>query len=160
MSLSTKLGPVLDAMLRLTLKSSLIVPGPELYDLIRSVRRSQDDVDQQVREAVDALSRSSQLIDSLGNTLREREAKVRELQAEYQRVSHLASLTAEQGEAVAKSLEQVLGRTQTKERVIAFFINIIAGLILFVLGVFASDWVKGLPSKVLGNVKSEAVQVQ
>lgn len=136
-----------DALLRLTLRMLPLLPGPEIYDVIRSVRRSQDDVDKQVQEAVDALSRSSRLIDNLGATLRERESRLRDLQEESNRVSQLASLTAEQGEAVASSLEKVLGRTQTKERWIAFFINVLAGLLLFVIGVFASDWVKSIPTR-------------
>jgi hypothetical protein len=113
---------------------------------VRAVRRTQVDVDKQVQEAVEALSRSSALIDNLGITLKEREEKLRALQAEYDRVSQLASLTAQQGEAVAASLEKVLGRSQNKERAIAFFINIAAGLILFFFGVFAADWVKNVPS--------------
>jgi hypothetical protein len=71
-------------------------------------------VDKQVQEAVDALSRSSRLIDNLGATLRERESRLRDLQEESNRVSQLASLTAEQGEAVASSLEKVLGRTRPR----------------------------------------------
>jgi hypothetical protein len=46
-----------DAAMRLALRLVPLLPAPELYDLIRSVRRSQDDVDKQVQEAVDALSR-------------------------------------------------------------------------------------------------------
>jgi hypothetical protein len=136
-----------DALLRLTLRMLPLLPAPEIYDVIRSVRRSQEDVDKQVQEAVDALSRSSRLIDNLGATLRERETKLRELQEESNRVSQLASLTAEQGEAVAASLEKLLGRTQTRERWIAFLINVVAGLMLFVFGVFASDWVKNIPAR-------------
>lgn len=143
-----------DAILRLVLRMVPLLPAPEVYDLIRSVRRSQDDVDKQVQEAVDALSRSSSLIDNLGQTLSKREARLKELQAEYNRVSHLASLTAEQGEAVAKSLETVLGRTQTRERTASFIINILAGLVIFVLGVFGSEWVKAIPGRISGTTQA------
>jgi hypothetical protein len=84
-----------------------------------------------VQEAVDALSRSSSLIENLGRTLAERESRLKELQVEYNRVSQLASLTSEQGEAVAKSLEAALGRSQGRERLTSFGINIAAGLLLF-----------------------------
>lgn len=113
-----------DALLRLGLRM-LPLPAPEIYDLIRTVRRNQSDVDKQVQEAVEALSKSSTLIDNLGKTLRQREEKLRQLQDEYSRISQLASLTAEQGEAVAKSLERVLGRTRSKERIIAFTITLL-----------------------------------
>jgi hypothetical protein len=145
-----------DAVLRLALRLVPILPAPEVYDLIRTVRRSQDDVDKQVQEAVDALSRSSALIDHLGKTLCEREARLKELQTEYSRVSQLASLTAQQGEAVAKSLEAVLGRSQARERTVSFLINIVAGLAIFIVGVFGSDWVKSLPTRFSGNSNSSA----
>lgn len=138
---------VKDALLRLMLRTIPLLPAPELYDLIRNVTRSQVDVDKQVNEAVSALTRSSELIDNLGQTLKEREAKLRELQLEYDRVSNLASLTKEQGEAVAISLQKVLGKTQSRERVISFLINVLAGLVLFVIGVFAADFVKSLPER-------------
>lgn len=138
---------VKDALLRLMLRTIPLLPAPELYDLIRNVTRSQVDVDKQVNEAVSALTRSSELIDNLGQTLKEREAKLKELQLEYDRVSNLASLTMEQGEAVAISLQKVLGKTQSKERVISFLINVLAGLVLFVIGVFAADFVKSLPER-------------
>lgn len=131
-----------DAALRLFLRMMPLVPAPEVYDLIRSVRRSQDDIDKQVQDAVDALSRSSSLIENLEKTLAERAAKLKELKAESDRVSQLASLSAEQGEAVAKSFEAVLGKSQGRERWISFLINVIAGLLLFLIGVFGSDWVK------------------
>lgn len=136
-----------DAVLQLALRMMPILPANEMFAVVQALRRNQDDVDKQVSEAMEALSKSSNLIAGLEDTLKTREAKLKELQAEYARISNLASLTKEQGKAVAESLAQVLGQTQGKERLVSFGINIFAGLILFVLGVFASEWVKALPSK-------------
>lgn len=158
--MNTKAKSFGDAVLRLMLRTIPLLPAPEIYDLIKNVRRTENDVDKQVQEAVEALSRSSQLIDDLGETLKTREEKLKLLQEEYARVSNLASLTAEQGDAVAKSLEKVLGRTQSKERVVSFLINIIAGLLLFVIGVFASDWVKNVPSRLFAPAVVEPQQRQ
>jgi predicted RNase H-like nuclease (RuvC/YqgF family) len=140
-----------DALLRMLLRLLPILPGVEIYDLIRATSRSQGDVDKQVEEAMEALSRSSTLIESLSKTLAARERKVKELKAEYDRVSELASLTKSQGEAVARSLELVLGRDKRRERFVGFIINIAAGLILFVVGVFAADWVKSVPEYFFSN---------
>jgi hypothetical protein len=52
-------------------------------------------------------------------------------------------------------LEAVLGRTQGRERTAAFIINILAGLVIFVLGVFGSDWVKSLPTRIAGTTHVE-----
>ncbi|NBW07707.1 MAG: hypothetical protein EBR82_06740 [Caulobacteraceae bacterium] len=133
-----------EALLKIVLRSVPIIPAPEVYDLIRSVGKSEKDIDDQIREAFAALSASSALVDRLKTVLQEREGKLKALQAEYARVSTLATLTEDQAKAVADSLEGVLGRSAVKERVIALLINVIVGLAIFALGVFASDWLKGL----------------
>ena len=119
----------------------------EILVLVSKVNSSQRDLDQQVEEAVEALTTSTELISNLESSLEERAKKLNELKEEYQRVASLAELTKEQGDAVAKTLEKTLGKGQSRERWIAFAINIIAGLIIFVLGVFLSDWVQELPGK-------------
>ena len=96
---------------------------------------------------MEALTTSTQLISNLETSLEQRARKLNELKEEYQRVASLAELTKEQGEAVAKTLEQTLGKNQSRERWIALGINIVAGSIIFVLGVFLSDWIKELPSR-------------
>ncbi len=119
----------------------------EILVLLSKVNSSQRDLDQQVEEAMEALTKSTQLISNLEASLEQRGRKLNELKDEYQRVATLAELTREQGEAVAKTLEQTLGKSQVRERWIAFGVNIVAGLILFVLGVFLSDWVRELPGR-------------
>lgn len=135
-----------DAVFKIILRSLPIIPAPEIYDLVRSVGRSEKDVDNQIREAFDALSKSSDLVADLERMLKDRESKLVALRAEYERISELSTLTQAQANAVASSLEKTLGKSAGRERWISFLINIVAGLILFVVGVFASDWVKGLIS--------------
>lgn len=43
--MDSKVKSTADALLRLTLRMLPLLPAPELYDVIRSVRRTQDDVD-------------------------------------------------------------------------------------------------------------------
>jgi len=117
----------------------------DILVLVAKVNSSERDLDRQVEEAVEALTTSTELISNLETSLEARSRKLSELKAEYERVSKLAELTKLQGEAVAKTLEQALGKGQRRERWIAFGINIIAGLIIFVLGVFLSDWVQNIP---------------
>jgi len=128
----------------------------DILSLIYRVNSSQKDLDKQVEEAVEALTTSTNLISQLEDSLEARAAKLNELQSEYERISNLAKLTEEQGEAVAKTLEQTLGKGQVRERWIAFAINVVAGLIIFVLGVFASDWVKELPNLIQDQFAVEA----
>ena len=110
------------------------------------MRRTEVDLDKQVEEAFDALSKSSKLIEDLGAALREREEKLTLLKAEHRRISELSALTQPQAEAVAMSLQKVLGQASKRERVYAFIINLAAGLLIFLLGVIASDWINQLVS--------------
>jgi hypothetical protein len=142
---------VRDRLLRLLLRSISIIPflhGPELYDLIRSIRRSQDDLDKQVREAVDALQHSSSLISSLEEKAKIRANKLSELQEEYKRLSELSTITSAQAEALARQIEISLGKGKRAERFVAFGINIVAGVVVFVLGIFMSEPIKALIAKV------------
>ena len=126
------------------LMTAWLGPSGDAYNVVRSLRKSEDDLDERISAAFAALGESSKLIENLGGILREREAKLTSLQQEYQRVSELATLTSSQAEAVANALERAIGKHANRERAIAFAINIVAGLILFVIGVFTSDWVKSL----------------
>jgi hypothetical protein len=135
-----------DAILKIILRMIPFFPAPEVYDLIRSMRRSEENLDGQILEAFASLKKSSTLIGSLGDLLKVREEKLLELQSEYQRISALSTLTGKQAEAVATSLEKAIGKSALRERVIAFSINIVAGLIIFVFGLLASDWMKILIS--------------
>ena len=139
-----KLPDVFAQIARASLGVTGVLPAAQLADLIRSVRRTESDLDDRVRAAFDSLSESSQLIDSLGEMLAERQKKLVALREEYDRISQLSTLTADQADAVADSLQRVIGKSAVRERLYSFAINIVAGLLLFVVGVFASDWVKSL----------------
>ncbi|MGA8298264.1 MAG: hypothetical protein WB817_02220, partial [Terriglobales bacterium] len=55
-----------DRFLKLLLRSiPFFSAGPELYDVMVSLRRSQDDFERQVSEAVAALQNTSQLVSRL-----------------------------------------------------------------------------------------------
>ena len=114
--------------------------GIDIISLVSKLNYSERDLDRQVEEAMGALNKSSELISQLEVTLEGRAAKLQRLKSEYERVSRLSEVTAAQGEAVTKTLENVLGKNQRRERWIAFVISLIAGLIIFVLGVFTVSY--------------------
>jgi len=117
----------------------------DIIGVVKNINTSQKDLDKQVEEAVGALTKSTQLITELEGSLGERAKELEKLQIEYKRVSQLASLTEEQSKAVTEQLEQAVGKNRPKQLLIAFLLNLTAGLVIFILGVFASDWVKSLP---------------
>jgi hypothetical protein len=129
-------------MNRVLLRSIPILPGPELYDLLRDLKRSQDDIDVQVGEAADALRRSSQLVTTLEQNLKERVDKLERLRAEHAHYSQLSQIEAEKARALLEEVQASVSRGQAKERWIAFGINLVAGLLLFIVGVWLSDPVK------------------
>jgi len=133
---------VKDKLFRIFLRSVPILPGPELYDLLRAVKKSQGDVDAQVAEALESIKNTSVLVARLESSLRERSEKLEALRKEHERYSELAQIEGRKAEALVSQIEITLGRNVGRERWIAFLINITAGLILFVLGVVLSEPLK------------------
>ena len=133
---------VSDKLWRLVLRVLPIVPGPELFDLVAQITRSQKDIDAQVNDALESIQKTSALVTQLESSLKERAEKLRELQKEHDHLSKLTKIEAEQAGALLRQVEETVGKNQRRERWISFLINIAAGLILFVLGVVFSDTLK------------------
>ena len=131
-----------DKLWRLLLRWIPLIPAPEIYDLIRDVKRSQDDVDEQVTEALDSIRKTSKLVGQLEDSLKERAMRLEELQKEHERYSQLVEMEADKAQALLRQIEATLGKNIGRERWIAFGINLAAGLILFVLGVVLSDYLR------------------
>lgn len=114
----------------------------EIYDLIRDVRRSEADIDQQVNEAIQSLQKSTELVAQLERGVKERSENLNNLRAEYERFSKLAEIEADKAEALVNQLEITYGKGQVKERWIALGLNILVGLLFFLAGVFLSEPIK------------------
>jgi hypothetical protein len=128
-----------DRTLRLFLRSVPIIPGPELYDLVLDIRKSQNEFDEQVNEAVAALHSTSNLVTALQDQLSGRMKELQHLREEHARYSELAQIEASKAEALIKQVEMTLGREQKKERWIALLMHLSVGFLFFVLGVAVSD---------------------
>jgi hypothetical protein len=134
-----------ESLLKAFLRSIPFFPaGPELYDLVVSFRRSQDDFEKQVSEAVAALQKTSQLVSTLQQGVEGRMTELNRLRQEHQKYSELAQIEAGKAEALVKQIEATLGKGQVKERWIAGVMHLGFGLLYFIAGIFASDFVKGV----------------
>lgn len=133
-----------DKMWRLLLRWIPIIPAPEIYDLLRDVKRSQDDVDSQVTEAIESIQKTSTLVTRLEESLKERAKKLELLQQEHERYSQFADIESKKAQALLTQIETTLGKNAGKECWFAFGINIAASLIIFILGVIFSDTLKNL----------------
>ncbi len=123
---------------RILLRMLPLVPGPEIYDLIKDLSKSRTSLDEKVTKAYESLHETSSLISELEGGLKERVSKVEKLKKEYDRYSALAEVEEDKAKALVKQLELTIGKGQPRERLISLFLNITAGIIVFVLGVFAS----------------------
>lgn len=132
-----------DRLLRVFLRAVPVLPGPELFDLVIGIKRSQTDFDQQVAQAVEALGNTSALIATLQQSVEERMAKLQHLRQEHERYSELAQIEAKKAAALLKQVETTLGKEQRKERWIALAMHLGVGFLFFVLGVAVSDSFKG-----------------
>jgi hypothetical protein len=133
---------VQESLLRLFLRSLPFMPVPELLDVANALRKSETDLDKQVQQAVNALQQSSSLVADLETKLGERAKKLEELQAEYRRVSALATISEEQARALDARLRDTIGESRRWDILVSLSVNLFAGFIIFVVGVVFADQVK------------------
>ncbi len=132
------------SLFKLLLRSLPVVPGPELFDLVKDLRRSRTSIDEKISNASRSLQEAATLVDDLERDLINRRDKLAQLREEVDRYSKLAEVEESKAAAIMKQLEVTLSRDRGRERWISLGINIIAGLILFLLGVVLGPKVTGL----------------
>jgi hypothetical protein len=140
---------VRDRFWRAFLRSIPLFPaGPEVYDLLKAVRQSQNDFDQQVTEAAEGLQKTSELITALEQGVKERMSKLEKVRQDYDKYSELAQIESKKAEALVKQIEFALGKEQRKERWIALAMHLGVGFVFFALGVTVSDLFKAWASHI------------
>ncbi len=133
-----------DKVARLVLRTVPLLPGPEIYDLLKDLQRSRTKVEQKAKQAISALQDASTLVAELQGELSARVDQVEKLKAEYDRYQHLATIEEAKAKALIEQLQIALGAGRSRERWIALGINLLAGVIVFILGVWLSPSVKAL----------------
>lgn len=123
---------------------SLISPFPnkQLESIILDLTKSKKSIDQKIEKALSSLNETSELINELETDLSNRAKKLNELKTTYERYSKLAGIEEEKVKPLMDQLEMTMGKGKNFERIISFGINILAGLILFFVGIWASPHVK------------------
>jgi len=143
--------------MRALLRSMPILPGPELYDLIYDLKRSRNSIDEKIEKASQSLHETSELIEEIEQSLNERVEKLNSLREEVERYSQLAEVEEDKAQAIVKQLELTLNKGRNRERWVSLIINLIAGIIIFALGIFFGPTI----NKKLGIAEETApVQVQ
>lgn len=114
-----------------------------LADFI-SLRKDEENINSKIDKAYTSLKETSNLIKELEDDLLQRTEKVKELKTKYEEYSQLAKIEEEKAAPLLKRLEYAVNKGKNSERIISFAINIIAGILIFILGIWASpkinDW--------------------
>lgn len=131
-------------IVRAFLRTILIIPAPELYDIIEDLRRSKQNIDEKINKAFISLQETSNLIEELQKSLTERTEKLKYLQHEYERYSKLAEIEEEKAKPLIEQLETSLQNSSKKERLASLIINLIAGIIVFILGILLGPIIKNI----------------
>lgn len=132
---------------RLALRMVPLPAAPELFDLLRDLRKSRSDLDQQVNEAMESLRRSSQLVSQLEEGLRDRSQKLDQMRVEYEKYSALAEISEKEAEAIIKQLQTMFATAGTRGRRFSITWGLVSGAIFFILGVFLSSPLQNWASK-------------
>ncbi len=116
----------------------------EFIYLLEDLTESEESFGRKINQAYSSLQETSHLIERLEGELTIKLERVNKLKEEYERYSALAEVEEAKAKALLSQLEVALNKGKGNERWVAFLINLLAGLIVFVIGVAASPWVKGV----------------
>ncbi len=130
-----------ERMTRVLLRMLPLVPGPEILDLIVDLSKSRTSLDEKVTKAYESLHETSTLIAELEQGLKDRVKKVEKLKEEYDRYSALAEVEEDKAKALVAQIELTIGKGRGLERFISLLLNIVAGILVFVLGVFIGPYI-------------------
>jgi ABC-type multidrug transport system fused ATPase/permease subunit len=127
---------------RIILRTMPIIPGPELYDLFIELKDGKKTINSKIEQAYKSLKETSSLVSDLETDLIERTEKVKELKETYEEYSKLAEIEEDKIQPLISQLEKTVGKSRNVERVVSFFINLFAGLVIFIIGIWAAPTVK------------------
>ncbi len=133
-----------DKVVRLFLRSLTlsIIPGPELYDILKDIQSSRTDIGMKVKHVAESLTEASKVLNDLQNDLSNKVNAVNKLREDYEKYEQLAKVEELKAQAIIKQLDEALGKNKPKERWIALGINLVAGIFVFILGIVFGPWIK------------------
>ena len=134
-----------------------VVVSEALFRLLTKRLRPQQDLEAQVEEAAEALRRASELTTDLQQVIGERTKQLQQLQVDLERYRQLAQIEQRKAAAVVEELGQFYHKSAGRERWVAFAINVVAGLLLLIIGVAVSEPLKDVWSRIEPGVLRPAV---
>lgn len=119
-----------------------IIPGRSIWisalePLLKDLnQQSKYDNSAKVECAVKALTEASELVDELQTDISERAEKMAKIQEQYEHYIKLSAVSKEDSDVLVRQINETFVRGRSRERWIAFCISLIAGILVFVLGIF------------------------
>ncbi|HEV7890710.1 MAG TPA: hypothetical protein VGP08_08725 [Pyrinomonadaceae bacterium] len=111
------------------------MPTAGLYTAIADLKRSRESIDDKIQRASQSLQEASQLVLELEQSLEERTEKLTYLRDEVEKYSQLAEIEENKAAAIIHQLEFTLNKGKTRERWVSLIINLVAGVIIFIIGI-------------------------
>lgn len=144
MSKSKPTQPAIDwgKVARLLLRTLSPSPMLEIYNLIKELQRSPEQLSEKVTRIISSLEEASTLVEDLQRELTQRTEQIQKLKKQHERYQHLAMVQGESAKALIAQLQKIMDKERSRERWIAVAINIGAGFAVFVLGVWLSPSLK------------------
>lgn len=125
-----------EGLLRIMLRMLPFGATPEIFDLVKDMSRKRTELDVKISMASEALKQTSGLLEELETGLKERGDKLAALKTEYEKYSKIAQIEEDKAQALLAELKVTVSKGKGVERLISLGLNLIAGLIVFVLGVW------------------------
>lgn len=113
----------------------MIPLAPEVKYIIQELKESRFELDVKIAQAHKSLLETVELIHDLEDALKESTNNLNLLRQEYDRYSELAGIEEEKAKIVLGEVSKTLGKGKGRERLERLIISLIAGLIVFVLGI-------------------------
>lgn len=109
---------------------------PEIYDLLKDISNQRTDLDTKIVCAHKALQETSALLSELEIGLKERTEKLATIKKDYEQYSKLAAVEEDKAKVLIQQIELTIGKGKTKEWFISLSLNLIAGIVVFLLGIY------------------------
>ncbi|MEM5546926.1 hypothetical protein [Pseudoalteromonas fuliginea] len=116
----------------------------EFEYLLEDLTENEESLGRKIDQAHSSLKDTSRLVEKLESELNLKIDKVTLLKLEYERYSALAELEEDKARALLTQLDLSLNKGKASERIIAFFINLGAGVLIFITGIWASPYMTSL----------------
>ena len=114
----------------------------EFEYLLEDLTESEESFGRKIDRAYESLQDTSRLIERLEQKLRLKISAVESLKSDLDRYTQLSEIEKPKVEALLRQLDKSVNKGKGWERVMSFFINLGAGLLLFIFGIWASPYVK------------------